>query len=136
MKPVLFLLLLALMPCLPSCMVVTPSMVATLGTDADEMEWEGGQGAKFKVKKLNQSTAFGKTADTIKGMFANYLMAEGLKFVAGKYYDFKGSELSTAESVKLEELRNAKSVNDANAALKVLKAEQAAEAAATVIPAA
>lgn len=85
---------------------------------------------------VNNSTAFGKATDTIKGMWTNYLMAEGLKYLSGKYYDAKGAEVSSAETVKLQELKNAKSVADAEASLKVLEANHAAEAAAaaTAVP--
>ena len=83
----------------------------------------------IKAQTINQSTAFGKVTDTIKGMWTNYLLAEGLKYVAGKYYDNQGAELSGQQTVKLEELKNAKSAADASAALETLKVTTAAEGA-------
>lgn len=93
--------------------------VGTLGTDADDFNVnpEG-----LHVIKLNQSRGLKIVADTVNKMWANYLIAEGLMYVADKYYTLEGAKVSAATTVQLEELRNAKSAADAAAALKVLQA--------------
>ena len=82
----------------------------------------------IRAEELRQSVAMGKVTDTMRGMWTNYLMAEGVKFLAGKYYDMKGGEMNAQTSVQLENLRNAKSAADANTALETLKITTAAEA--------
>ncbi len=84
----------------------------------------------FHAVKMNQTKGFKVAADLVQKSFSNYLMAAGLKYVAGKYYDAKGAEVDAAKTVDLEKLRNAKSEADAAAALKTLEANHAAEAAA------
>lgn len=86
--------------------------------------------AGIRAATISQSPAFGKAADVIKGMWTNYLMAEGLKFVSGQYYSHQGKLADQATTVQLEKLRNAKSVTDAKAALDAANAARAAEAAA------
>jgi len=82
----------------------------------------------IRADELRQSVALGKVTDTVRGMWTNYLMAEGVRFLAGKYYGLKGDELNAQTSVQLENLRNAKSAADANTALETLKITTAAEA--------
>jgi hypothetical protein len=87
----------------------------------------------FRATKMNQTTGFKQAVDLVQKSFSNYLLAAGLKYVTGKYYDNKNAEVSAATTVDLEKLRNAKSSADAAAALKTLEANHAAEAAATTI---
>ena len=94
---------------------------ASFATDTEGLEVSP---SGMKAAKLNQSIAFGKTADTIRGMWTNYLISEGVRYFAGKYFDQAGTELSNQQTLKLEELRNAKSVADAEAAMQA--AQQAA----------
>ena len=127
----LALLLLACLPFTACTSVKGPGWsYASLGADTEGINVSA---AGFSAVKINQSAALGQVTDTIKGMWTNYLMAEGLKYLAGKYYDQEGTVISSAETVKLEELKNAKSAADASAALETLKANHAAEAAAAVI---
>lgn len=134
MKTSLLFLLLSLLAWLPACTVASGNgwKYSSVGGDAEGISAAG-------IARVNNSTAFGKGADTVKGMFTNYLLAEGIKYLGGKYYDAKGAEVSSAETVKLEELRNAKSAADAEAALKAAEqaaaAEEAAAAAAAIVPA-
>lgn len=119
--------------CLTSC--TTASGNATAGTwTVKSLGGDVGEISPGGMKGMNNSAALTKAADTVKGMFSNYLLAEGLKYLGGKYYDNKSAELGASQSVKLEELRNAKSVTDADAALKAAK--QAAELEAAAAPAA
>lgn len=89
---------------------------------------------RFEVTELKQSAALKNVTETIRGMWTNYLLAKGIEYMADKYYAHEGKIVSSAETVKLEELKNAKSVADAEAALKAAEAAHAAEAAATTIP--
>lgn len=51
----------------------------------------------------------------------NYLLAEGLKWAVGQYYDHQGVILGGEKAVELEKLRNARSTADAAASLERLK---------------
>lgn len=75
----------------------------------------------FSFASNNNSAAFVKLMDTIEKMWQNYLVAEGLKFALGKYYTHEGKVVDAATTVKLEELRNAASVAEAEHALEALK---------------
>lgn len=85
--------------------------------------------AGFKATKMNQTKGGQILADFVQKSFSNYLMAWGLKYVTGKYYDAKGAEVDAAKTVDLEKLRNAKSEADAAAALQTLNANHAHELA-------
>lgn len=78
----------------------------------------------------NATPALQSVLATVEKAWKGYLLNAGLKFVAGKYYDQQGKVLAADHTVKLEKLRNAKSIADAENALKVLQANHAAEAAA------
>ena len=119
----------------PACMTASGTgqswKVASVGTDITGLSVTA---AGIQAASINQSVAFGKVADTIKGMWTNYLMAEGLKFIAGKYYGHEGKIVDQSTTLELEKLRNAKSVTDADAALKAAKQAAEIEAAASAIP--
>ncbi len=120
---------------LTSCTVASGN--ATAGTwNVKSVGGDVGEITPGGMKRMNNSAALTKAADTVKGMFSNYLMAEGLKYLGGKYYDSKNAEISASQGVKLEKLKNAKSVTDAEAALKAAQeARLAEEAGAALTPA-
>lgn len=76
----------------------------------------------FSFRSNRNSPAFVKLMDTVEKMWKNYLLLQGLEFALGKYYTHEGKLVDASTTVKLEELRNAKSVADAEAALKMLQA--------------
>lgn len=86
----------------------------------------------FSLAGMNQTKGLKLVADTVNKMWSNYLIAKGLEYVSGKYYDRQNNIVSTDKTIQLEKLRNAKSVADAEAAQKVLDSTLAAEAAAGV----
>lgn len=73
------------------------------------------------MNDVNQSVAFNQTLATVKSMWTNYLLSQGLKYVAGKYFNYQGKVINSDTTIELEKLRNAKSVADANARLKELE---------------
>ena len=91
---------------------------ASVGTDATRMKWNRDG---FEAEGMNQSKGLQLVADTVKEMWQNYLLAEGLKYLAGKYYDHQGALVDADTTLKLEELRNAASAAEAEHALEVLK---------------
>lgn len=95
-----------------------------LGLDAGVINVEG----ELIMHDVNMSRSVEHGTKLIQKMWNSYLIQQGLQFVAGKYYDFKGKELASTQSVKLEELRNAQSVDMANIKLKELEMMHAAEA--------
>lgn len=76
---------------------------------------------EFTSDNVNNSTAFIELSKRIKQMFDAYLVYQGLTFLGGKYYDHAGAEVSSAQAVKLEELRNAKDIKTAELRLEELK---------------
>lgn len=88
-----------------------------IGLDADEIALKSGA----KLKKVNTSIAFTASAETVRKMFANYLTAQGLRFLGGKYYDHQGQIVSADQTVKLEELRNARTLAEGERALKAME---------------
>ena len=107
---------------------------------AGEYTSVGGDTAKFRADAAgfsfdsnNNSLSFKAVLSTIDKMWRNFLVAEGLKWVAGRYYDHQGAIVAGDKAIKLEELRNAKSVADAEAALATLKETNRA-GASTALP--
>ena len=121
---------------LPSCMTASGSgaqwSITAVGTDLDGLSIDGGG---MKAEAVKQSASLKAVLTAVQKSWANYLIAAGLKYVAGKYYDQQGAVTSAETTVKLENLRNAKGKDEAAAALERLKVESAAaEAAAVVTP--
>jgi hypothetical protein len=107
---------------LSSCVVAhgsgTSWTYAGLGADADGLAINAGG---MTVKKLNTSPAFIEVTKLVSKMWNAYLVQQGLQYIGGKYYDHQNAVVSSNQTVKLEELRNAKSIADANAKLEELK---------------
>ena len=98
---------------IPSCVAVTlPSgaKMAGLGTDFREVELTD---REFKAAEVTNSTAFVDVTKRLKQAFDAYLLYQGLTFLGGKYYDKLGAEISSAETIRLNELSNAKSAAEA-----------------------
>lgn len=70
---------------------------------------------------VNNSDAFRDVIKQVRLSWQSYLVAEGLKFLSGRYYDHEGKIVDAGTTVKLEELRNARSLAESNAALETLK---------------
>jgi hypothetical protein len=117
MKSITSLILVSL---LSSCMGYrggqNPTLLA-IGLDANKITLPGG--AIFEG--LNMSKALGDTLKQVKGMWMSYLLTNGLKYMAGKYYSLEGQKLGSSTTIKLEELRNAKSLAEGEQALKALQ---------------
>jgi hypothetical protein len=92
--------------------------VASVGTDAQEMT---ANRDGFRVVGLNQSKGLQTVADTIKDMWQNYLLLKGFEFITGKYYTHEGKVVDAATTVKLEELRNARTLAEGEQALQALQ---------------
>lgn len=89
-----------------------------VGTDAAEIAWNRDG---FSAKGLNQSKGLQTVADTIKDMWQNYLLLKGFEFLTGRYYTHEGKIVDSATTVKLEELRNARTLAEGEQALEALK---------------
>jgi hypothetical protein len=92
--------------------------VASLGSDITMMDITG---AGFKADKIDNSTAFKEATKQIRNMWQSYLALQGLEFIGGKYYDKAGQEISSTQTVKLQELQNAKDIKTAELKLEELK---------------
>lgn len=107
---------------LVSCMTAkgtgTEWTITAVGTDITGLDIKP---TGMTATKIDNSAALKAVLAQVSKMWTNYLMAEGLKFLAGKYYDHAGLEVSSAQTVQLEELRNAKSLAEGNLALETLK---------------
>lgn len=95
-----------------------PKMLAMAGLDAKRIEIPD----ELLMEGVNHSKAFIKAADTVKEMFDSWLIYKGLVYSLGKYYGHEGKVVDSATTIELEKLRNAKSVADAEAQLKILQA--------------
>jgi len=92
--------------------------VAALGSDITNLDINS---TGLKADKIDNSTAFKEATKQIRNMWQSYLMLQGLEFLGGKYYDKAGQELSSAQTVKLQELQNAKDIKTAELRLEELK---------------
>lgn len=104
-----------------SCTSVKLSSGARLdafGTDLDGVELTND---KFVASSIKNSPAFLEALKRLKQAFDAYLAYQGLVFLTGKYYDKAGQEISSAETIRLKELSNAKSEADAAAKTKQLQ---------------
>lgn len=118
------------MAILPSCEVAMGNRntgawaIGSLGTDVGNRAITADG---LTESNVNQSASFGTAVKAVKTMWTNYITAEGLKFVSGKYYDHQGSIVGADKAVKLEELRNARDAEAGRRALEELKITTAAE---------
>jgi hypothetical protein len=126
MKKVLTLLCLAVFS-LSSCVAYKrdTTYFGAVGLDADSIILPG----QLEMRNVNMSRSFGAATKLVQQMWNAYLVQQGLQFLGGKYYDLKGQEVNSAQSIKLEELRNAKSLEDGKLKLEALKLTQEAPAA-------
>lgn len=116
MKHLTFLLPIVLSACVAA--KGTGWYFGAVGTDAEDLNVSAGG---FQVKRMDNSKALGVTLEAVQKMWRNYLLAEGLKFVAGRYFDHQGRVVDADKAVKLEELHNAQSEAAAAAKLKELE---------------
>ena len=93
-------------------------MLAAMGSDISDLDVTG---SGIKATKLDNSTAFREASKQIRNMWQSYLMLQGLEFIGGKYFDMAGQEISSAQTVKLQELQYAKDIKTAELRLEELK---------------
>ena len=117
MKPFAFILPFVLSSCVAAS--GTGWSLTALGTDAQGLNVSA---AGFQVAQLDNSEALGTTLEAAQKMWRNYLIAEGLKFIAGRYFDHLGQEVAADKAIKLEELHQAQSEAQAAAKLQELGA--------------
>ena len=113
MKHLTFLLPIVLSACVAA--KGTGWYFGAVGTDADDLNVSA---AGFHVKQMNNSKALGVTLEAVQKMWRNYLITEGLKFIAGRYFDHLGQEVAADKAIKLEELHTAQSEAEAAATVK------------------
>lgn len=104
-----------------SCTIVkhpTAGTYASLGGDTSKMKADA---SGFSFDSNSNSAAFRDVLKQVRLSWQAYLVAEGLKFLAGQYYTHEGKIVDSATTVKLEELRNARSLAESNAAIETLK---------------
>lgn len=123
--PSLFYLMSLMMFALTACVLYSgtdpngaKSVLASVGTDAATID---ALPSGLHAVGFNQSKGLQIVGDTVAKMWNAYLIKEGLIFSLGKYYTQQGKVVDSATTIKLEELRNAKSAADAAAHLKELE---------------
>jgi len=116
MKHLIFLLPVVLSACVAA--KGTGWYFGAVGTDAEDLNVSA---AAFRVKQMNNSKALGVALEAVQKMWRNYLLSEGLKFIAGRYFDHQGRIVDANKTIKLEELHNAQSEAEAAAKLKELE---------------
>ncbi len=96
----------------------TAGLYASLGGDTDKFKADA---SGFSFDKNENSPAFIAGLKQIRAMWQSYLALQGLEFLGGRYYDKAGQEIASRQTVKLEELRNAKDIKTAELRLEELK---------------
>ena len=117
MKPFAFVLPFVLSSCVAAS--GTGWSLTALGTDAQGLNVSA---TGLQVTQLDNSQALGATLEAAQKMWRNYLIAEGIKFIAGHYFDHLGQEVAADKAIKLEELHSAQSQAEAAAKLQELEA--------------
>lgn len=106
-----------------SCMQIkgngTEWSTTAIGSDISGLEISG---AGAKVASINNSAAFKTVVTEGRKAWTHYLIYAGIKYIAGEYFTLEGSKVSDSTAIKLEELKNANSVDMANIKLEELKA--------------
>lgn len=105
-----------------SCTVInhpTAGYYASLGGDTTQMKSDA---SGYSFGSNSNSAAFRDVLKQIRVSWQSYLVAEGLKFLSGQYYTHEGKLVDAGTTVKLEELRNARSLEESKLALETLKA--------------
>jgi len=92
--------------------------LAAVGSDLTKVRITA---TEFTSDNVNNSTAFMEVTKRVKQMLDAYLVYQGLTFLGGKYYDHAGAEISSAQTVKIQELKNAKDIKTAELKLEELK---------------
>jgi hypothetical protein len=106
---------------LTSCTIArhpTAGLYASMGGDTKGLKMDA---SGISMDSNDNSSAFKDVMKQIKSMWTNYLMAKGLEYVSGLYYNHQGKVVGDATTVKLEELRNAKDLKLAELKLEELK---------------
>ena len=118
---------------IPSCANIKGNgwSYMTVGTDVKmlNISSEG-----MSSDEINQSTSFKETTKLVNLMWRSYIVGKLIQYVSGKYYDYQNKIVNQETTVKLEQLRNAKSAQEAQAALKTLQETNRAAEAMAVIP--
>lgn len=82
-----------------------------------------------KASDINQSEAFLGMLDKLEKAFAKYMIYQGLTYSLGQYFNHEGAKLSSAQTIRLNEIRSAETIKEAELNLKEL--EMMMEAPAT-----
>lgn len=106
---------------LSSCTVVSHPVAGTYASLGGDTKKFNADSFGFSFAANKNAAALANTLDEIQSMWANYLLAEGLKYIAGQYYDLQGAKVDADTSIQLEGLRNAKSLQEAEIKLQELK---------------
>jgi len=106
--------------------------VNTITNGTSQVKLSGlGNKTKFKSMRVgdirieeweeDNSQSFREVVVLVQRMWRGYLIANVIKYINGEYFDYKGDKLDSDQVIQLEELRNAKSIADAEAAQKALE---------------
>jgi len=114
-------LLPTLLVVLSSCTIAkhpTAGFYGSVGGDTNDLNMDA---TGISMSSNNNSSAFKDTLKQIKTMWSNYLIAKGLEYVSGLYYNHQGKVVDAATTTQLETLRNAKDLRLAELKLEELK---------------
>lgn len=104
-----------------SCTQVKHPTAGTYTSLGGDMQGFSSNASGFGFSNNTNSSAFNATIKQIRVMWQSYLIAEGIKYITDHYYDHEGVQISADKEIKLEELRNAKSLAEGEQALEALK---------------
>ena len=116
------LAILLLLPCATSCFTATGNTegwaITALGTDLTGLDIAQ---VGMKADRIDNSTSLKMVTAEVRRMWTNYLIFAGIKYIADQYYSLEGAKVDSATSIKLDELKNANSVDMANIKLQELQ---------------
>lgn len=95
-----------------SCTVAkhpTAGLYASLGGDTNKFKADA---SGFSFDRNENSVAFKEAAQQLKKAFADYLLYKGLVFLGGEYFTHENTKVSSAEKLRLDELRSAESIEE------------------------
>lgn len=104
-----------------SCTQIKHPIAGTYTTLGGDMSGLNADSQGFNFTSNTNSPAFVAILKQIRVMWQSYLIAEGLRFITDHYYDNQGLQIGSEREIMLEELRNAKSLEEGRQALEALR---------------
>lgn len=104
-----------------SCTIVKHPTAGYYGSVGGDTSRLNADASGFSFDSNSNSAAFRDVIKQVRLSWQSYLVAEGLKFISGRYYDHEGKVVENATTIKLEEIRAEEAKAAAQTSLEALK---------------